>query len=227
MHGKNSPLFAALALFLPERCRACRRLSSSALCPDCLAAVAYCHDEENADAGFPPCRCLCLYQQPVAGLIHRLKYAADRTVLPALAEIAAQCDSGLGDADLIIPVPLHISRLRQRGLNQSLLLARLFFPGRLQAIREGLLIRHRPTTPQTGLSGAERRQNLHHAFSLAGEAESVAGKRLLLVDDVRTTGSTLAECADLLIGHGAASVSCLTLARADLQAPSPSCGKKI
>jgi len=215
MNGKISPFFAALTLFLPERCRVCRQPSPTALCPDCLAAVIYC-DEKSGDAFEPPCRCLCLYKQPVAGLIHRLKYAADRTVLPALAAIAAQ-RQGTGDekADLIIPVPLHTSRLRQRGLNQSLLLAQLFFPERRKDIRVDLLIRHRPTTPQTELSGAARRQNLRNAFSLAPESEALDGKRLLLVDDVRTTGSTLAECGRVLLAHGAASVSCLTLARAD------------
>jgi len=226
MNGKKSPLFAALTLFLPERCRVCRRPSPTALCPDCLAAVAYC-DEESGDALEPPCRCLCLYEQPVAGLIHRLKYAADRTVLPALAAIAAQC-GGVSDekADLIIPVPLYTSRLRQRGLNQSLLLARLFFPERRKDIRGDLLIRHRPTTPQTELSGAARRQNLKDAFSLALESETLSGKRLLLVDDVRTTGSTLTECGRVLLAHGAESVCYLAMARADLPASSPDPGGK-
>lgn len=215
MNEKFSPLFAVLTLFLPERCRACHRPSATALCPDCLAAVTYC-GEGKSDAGEPPCRSLCLYQQPVAGLIHRLKYTADRGVLPALAAIAARCDIGDEEADLIIPVPLYADRLKQRGLNQSLLLAQLLFPRRRWAIRNDILIRHRPTTPQTGLSGAARRQNLGDAFSLASKSEVIHGKRLLLVDDVRTTGSTLAECGRVLLAHGAGSVSCLTFARVDL-----------
>ncbi|MDR0477407.1 MAG: ComF family protein [Desulfobulbaceae bacterium] len=213
MDEKNSLLAAVLALFLPERCRACHGPSLAPLCPDCLATVTYCG---AGDKGNPPCRSLCLYQQPVSGLIHRLKYGADRAVLPALAEIVSRCGPDLNDdCDLIIPVPLHISRLRQRGLNQSLLLARLFFPKRLPAVRCDLLIRHRPTRPQTGLSGGARRRNLSGAFSLTAASGIIVGKRLLLVDDVRTTGSTLAECGRVLIAHGAARVSYLTMASAD------------
>jgi ComF family protein len=181
--------------------------------------VSYCDDDDSGDAGALPCRSLCLYDEPVAGLIHRLKYAADSTALPALAEIAAGCDlADCAAADLIIPVPLHVSRLRRRGLNQSLLLARLFFPTRRQAIHGEFLVRHRSTTPQTGLSGDARRRNLQGAFSLAPASGAIAGRHLLLIDDVRTTGSTLAECRRVLLTGGAARVSCLTLARADLQA---------
>ena len=218
MNGKLSPLDAILALFLPERCRVCHRSSATALCPECLATVAYCGDEgDDGQEGEPPCRSICLYQQPVSGLIHRLKYGADRTVLPALAEIAGQGGLAVDDVcDLIIPVPLHISRLQRRGLNQALVLARLFFPKRRQAIRYDLLIRHRPTIPQTDLSGTARRQNLSGAFSLTAASKIIAGKRLLLVDDVRTTGSTLAECSRVLLAKGAADVSCLTMARVDL-----------
>lgn len=214
MKEKFSPLDAVLALFLPERCRVCHRPSPAALCPDCLAAVVYCGAGEK---GEPPCRSLCLHQQPVSGLIHRLKYGADRAVLPALAEIVSRCDLDANDdCDLIIPVPLHVSRLKRRGLNQSLLLALLFFPKRRRAIRCDLLIRHRPTRPQTGLPGVARRRNLSGAFSLTAASGIIAGKRLLLVDDVRTTGTTLAECARVLIAHGAAHVACLTMTRADL-----------
>jgi len=212
--------FAAslLSLLLPERCRACRKPSTVALCPSCHAMVSYLNDDDDDDKALP-CRSLCVYDEPVAGLIHRLKYAADRTVLPALAQIAAARDlADCAEADLIIPVPLHVSRLRRRGLNQSLLLARLFFPERRQIIRCDLLVRHRPTTPQTGLSGEARRRNLQGAFSLTPASGTIAGRHVLLVDDVRTTGSTLAECRRVLLAGGAARVSCLTLARADLQA---------
>jgi ComF family protein len=229
MNRQFSPFAARLlALLLPERCRVCREPSSAALCPSCHGAVTYCNDDDaGGEAKDLPCRSLCLYEEPVAGLIHRLKYAADRTVLPALAEITAVCDlADCAAADLIVPVPLHVSRLRRRGLNQSLLLARLFFPGRRQAIRGDLLVRHRPTTPQTGLSGEARRRNLQNAFSLAPASGAIAGRHLLLVDDVRTTGSTLAECRRILLAGGAARVSCLTLARADLPPLSSFSGKE-
>jgi len=222
MSGQFS-LFAAnlLALLLPERCRVCRRPAAVALCPICRDLVTYCNDDDGDAGGHgdePPCRSLCVYDEPVARLLQRLKYGADRTVLPALAEIVAGRDlADCAAADMIIPVPLHISRLRRRGLNQSLLLARLFFPERRQAIHCDFLIRHRPTPPQTGLSGDARRRNLQGAFSLTSASGAIAGRHVLLIDDVRTTGSTLAECRRVLLSGGAARVSCLTLARADLQ----------
>jgi len=219
--NRQFPLLAAnlLALLLPERCRVCRRPSAVALCPACHGMVTYCDDDSvGDDADTRSCRSLCLYEELVAGLIHRLKYAADRTVLPALARIAAGRDlADCATADIIIPVPLHISRLRRRGLNQSLLLARLFFPERRHRIHCDILIRHRPTPPQTKLSGDARRHNLENAFSLTPAAGEIFGQHLLLVDDVRTTGSTLAECRRVLLAGGAARVSCLTLARADSQ----------
>ncbi|MDR3088796.1 MAG: hypothetical protein LBU39_03150 [Desulfobulbaceae bacterium] len=232
MNAKSSPLAeiakAVAALLLPERCRVCRAPSVAALCPDCLTSVVYSDDDgsRDDDDGFQ--RAVCQYGQPTAGLIHRLKYAADRAALPAIAAIVAGRDlSPCDGADLIIPVPLHSARLRRRGLNQSLILALLFFPERRRDIRCDLLIRHRPTRPQTGLGGHERRRNLADAFSLTEKARAlIAHKHLLLIDDVRTTGSTLGECRRVLLAGGAARVSCLTFLSADSRADAPTGEKK-
>lgn len=114
--------------------------------------------------------------------------------------------------DLVMPVPLHKSRLRQRGFNQSLLLADVV--GRLHSIplSYGNLRRIRPTRPQVELSGEERIKNVAGAFDLVRPHE-VEGRRVLLVDDVLTTGATMNECASVLKQAGAEFVACLTLAR--------------
>jgi len=114
--------------------------------------------------------------------------------------------------DLIIPVPLHFSRLRERGFNQSLILARGVSSATGISISEKALIRVRKTIPQTRLSGSERRTNLLSAF--IADHSYVADKKILLIDDVYTTGSTVDECALSLIEAGAIRVDVLTLSRA-------------
>jgi ComF family protein len=118
------------------------------------------------------------------------------------------------EPDMVLPVPLHISRLRSRGFNQSLVLARACFPQWQDRIRVRLLVRNRATTPQTDLSGRARRNNLKNAFQVADKAE-VAGRNILLVDDVFTTGSTVNECARVLKAAGCKRVEILTICRAE------------
>jgi ComF family protein len=125
-------------------------------------------------------------------------------------------DSGLleelAKPDYIIPVPLHPRRLRQRGFNQSLLLARAIFAQRADCILPHLLQRNRWTGSQTGRSGKDRRKNLTGAISLA-QAGSVQDATLLVIDDVFTTGTTVNECAKVLKKAGAGQVEVLTLVR--------------
>jgi ComF family protein len=130
----------------------------------------------------------------------------------ALRAAAAAPDDLLAQPDLIVPVPLHKKRLRQRGFNQALELARLFFPLEKARIRPTILMRTRWTTPQAGLGGRERRRNLAGAFQV-GDGEKILAKKILLVDDVFTTGSTVNECAKVLRQSGAADIQVLTLAR--------------
>ena len=119
-----------------------------------------------------------------------------------------------GDAiDLLVPVPLHVKRLRERGFNQAHLLIRRW------AKQEGIpfdgltLSRSRWTAPQTGLSRSERRKNIKGAFSIR-HPERIKGRKIVLVDDVYTTGATVNECARVLMKAGAEFVDVLTLARA-------------
>lgn len=114
--------------------------------------------------------------------------------------------------DRIIPVPLHPKRLRWRGFNQSLLLARQV--GRMYGLPVDpfVLYRHKETPPQTRLTEEERRRNVRRAFSIKGQS-SLTGQSLLLVDDVYTSGATVNECSRALKQAGAKEVYVLTLAR--------------
>jgi len=127
---------------------------------------------------------------------------------------AALDDERLRDCnfDLIVPVPLHPTRERERGFNQAGLLSELL--SRQTSIRcQRVLERVRYTTTQTALDRSERMENLHNAFRLRKNAD-VRGLRVLLIDDVLTTGSTLSECARVLKRAGAISVHAATAARA-------------
>jgi ComF family protein len=118
--------------------------------------------------------------------------------------------------DLVIPVPLHPQRLRERGFNQALLLAedvgrRLGIP-----CRKGILQKRKPTAPQVSLSGTERERGVRGAFVLGREGE-VEKKGILLIDDVYTTGATVNECAKVLLQGGAKRVDVFTLTHAVLR----------
>jgi len=114
--------------------------------------------------------------------------------------------------DVVVPVPLHATRLRERGFNQANLLAELL-SAQTSIPSKPLLDRIRYTTTQTALDRSERMENLHNAFRLRKNAD-VRGLRVLLIDDVLTTGSTLSECARVLKRAGALSVHAATAARA-------------
>ncbi len=114
--------------------------------------------------------------------------------------------------DLIIPVPLHRKRLRWRGFNQSLLLARQVARAYGLPVDPFVLQRHKETPPQTRLTEEERRRNVRRAFSISRQS-AIAGKSLLLVDDVYTSGATVNECSRVLKQAGAKEIYVLTLAR--------------
>ncbi len=117
------------------------------------------------------------------------------------------------DCTLIIPVPLHRKRLRERSFNQSLILAREISRRHSIPINFNVLKRKVHTEPQVSLGKADRGPNVRGAFEVV-EKKAITGEKILLVDDVYTTGSTVKECARVLRTNGAAEVAVLTLARA-------------
>jgi len=115
--------------------------------------------------------------------------------------------------DLLIPVPLHTQRLRERGFNQALLLVKELSRRTRIPYRKTILQKKKPTIPQVNLSGAERERGLRGAFQVIGK-EELLGKSVLLVDDVYTTGATVNECSKVLLRGGTERVGVLTLAHA-------------
>jgi ComF family protein len=147
--------------------------------------------------------------------IQRLKYNLENYLASSLGKLmssfAREYIFNVTDF-LIVPVPLHRRRLRERGFNQSLLLARVLASDLGNQLDYLSLIRKRYTRAQTGLKREARRKNVKDAFSII-YPETVKDKKILLVDDVFTTGYTLNECARILKKSGATTVICLTLAR--------------
>ncbi|HZR58200.1 MAG TPA: ComF family protein [Terriglobales bacterium] len=160
------------------------------------------------------------YDGGLRELIHLLKYGG---VQPAagvlgrmLAEVIGDFNQIFGQSEiLVIPVPLHSSKLRQRGFNQSELIARhglkLSACGRLR-LNTKLLERTRITQSQIGLTRHQRRENLRGAFSVS-QPNELSGREVLLVDDVFTTGTTVSECARVLRRAGASNIYVATVAR--------------
>lgn len=206
------PCLERITLVREPFCTCCGKVFFSAaggnhLCGPCLSQPWH----------FQSARAIFIYEEPFAKAVHAFKYGGKTT---GLATFRA-CKEGLvylnrpgqmPEPDVIVPVPLHPGRLRERGFNQALLLARALFPLWKDRLEPSALTRRLATQPQTGLSGSERRRNLKNAF-VVKEGDRIAGQRVLLVDDVFTTGATVDECARTLMQAGAKEVRVFTLAR--------------
>lgn len=159
---------------------------------------------------------LAVYGGPLRRALHQFKYGHRLALGHGLGRVMVQGAPRdlLAQTDLLLPVPLHPWRMFKRGFNQSLLLARALSQDRgLPLLRDGLR-RTRHTRPQVGLKRHERAGNVAGAFAVRdARAELLRGRRVLLVDDVFTSGATVGECARVLKQAGAASVMVLTLAR--------------
>ena len=153
------------------------------------------------------------FEGPLQKAVHQFKYRRDIAMADILAEVllaAAPAPAPAGS--LVVPVPLAADRLAARGYNQSGLLAQTYAEWRGLRLAPRGALRVRATAPQVGLSARERRLNVAGAF--AGEQRLVAGRAVILIDDVCTTGATLDSCAEALLAAGAAQVWGVTLARA-------------
>jgi ComF family protein len=213
-------------LLLPPRCILCGGSGQQPLldlCRPCEQSLSPA--DPLVRPGPAPLRGTCTpfdYGYPLNHLVHALKYrgefAAGRVLGSLLGgRVAAM---GLGrDADVLVPVPLHRTRLATRGFNQSVEIARWVSRQTGSPVDPRLALRRRPTLPQVGLHWPDRAANVRDAFvAHAG----VSGRRVVVIDDVTTTGSTLQALATALLAAGAASVDAWCVARADrrgIQAP--------
>lgn len=152
------------------------------------------------------------YLPPLQDAICLFKYRGKVSLAKSLGRLMLTALPASLETDLIIPVPLHPSRLREREFNQSLLLADQVAAHLHRPVSFTNLVRTAPSEPQSTLSRKERIKNLRRAFAVR-RPESIARKRILLIDDVFTTGTTVNECAKVLRTAGAEAVFVLTLAR--------------
>jgi len=160
-------------------------------------------------------RFVAYFEGPLRRAVHQLKYRGCRAVAPALGHLMAA--TFLADSfpcELLIPVPLHAQRLRERGYNQADLLARAVGAELAVPVRPAALARCRATRSQVELNAQERRDNVRAAFTVPpAAAGAIQGQATVLIDDVCTTGATLEACAAALRQAGARSVWGLTLGR--------------
>jgi ComF family protein len=213
-NGFCEPCTATIPLPRGPLCPACgsvfRGAGSDHLCARCLGRPPH-FDRVRACASYSGSSPL---PNALGLALHRYKYGGDVTLAPVLGRMLAdRCPLAI-DHDLIVPVPLHLGRLRARGFNQSLLLARPLSRDHRVPIARFTLARRRETRPQVGLGENDRRRNIAGAFEVRERAQ-VRGRSVLLVDDVYTTGATVNECARTLRQAGARRIDVLVLARAE------------
>lgn len=232
-----------LDLLFPPLCHVCRAFLPCAvgnevphLCAECLGQISFIDPPLCTVCGAPfetregrnhlcgaclthppfhTCRSAAVLHGPVQELIHRFKYGGKVHLGHPLGLLAANTLEAFYrevDPDCIIPVPLHRKRLRQRGYNQSQVLGAVLERKWKVPQEVGNLRRTRWTEPQTGLDAADRVTNVAGAFEVR-HPRRFKGKRVLLVDDVLTTGSTMRACAEALKDVGAAAVAAVTVAR--------------
>lgn len=224
---------ALLDFFFPPRCAGCHQRGEW-LCAACLARVPpltaplcercgsprrgkiacrVCHN--NSLRSIDWARSAYPFTGPLRDAIHRFKYEHERARADHLGallvpHLAAMPGADWSVAPLLVPVPLSAARRRERGYNQAEALTRALASARGWSVATAL-VRTRATPPQVGLDLAARRANVHGAFAWCGEP--LTGRRVLLIDDVLTTGATASECAAVLKAAGAGWVGLLTVAR--------------
>lgn len=213
---------ALLDLLLPPRCPGCG-LEGAVLCDACTEPLARRLDEPaGAPIGLPvrmPANIVQLewcaaFTGPPRAAIHALKYDGERRLVRPLAEmLAARWRRAGAGGSVLVPVPVHVARLRDRGFDQAVLLARALGPMLGLPVVEAVA-RQESTRAQHALGQQDRSRNVQHAFACRQDAvASVRGRWVILIDDVVTTGATIASCAEALRRAGVTAVSALTVAR--------------
>ena len=216
----SGPLNFVLDLLFPPKCVFCGKVldtGETGICRRCQKELPWLTGGEAELTGefFSLCAAPLRYQDQVRDSIRRYKFKGRRGYHKVYGKLVAQCvhDHLAGRYDLITWVPLSSQRKKERGYDQAFLLASAAAL-ELGEVAVETLRKERNTDPQSGITeAAQRRANVLGAYTPV-DPELVAGKRVLVIDDVVTTGSTLSECARTLRTMGAADVVCAALARA-------------
>lgn len=229
--------FSTLLARLPSQCVVCRAWPSTPICEACVTrfaapvarcptcalplapGTAQCDDCRLQPPPVDACVAACAYVWPWPECIAAFKFRGDAgraAPLALLLRSAPWVEPALEQADVVLPMPLAPARLRERGFNQAHELAQRLAPGKCDP---ALLLRIRDTAPQSGLERRDRLHNLHGAFALDPQRTgAVRGRRVVLVDDVMTSGASLFTAAQVLRAAGADHITALVLARTDAPA---------
>ncbi|MBU0493967.1 MAG: ComF family protein [Chloroflexi bacterium] len=196
----------------PPMCELCGNPLPTAARPASPRLCARCQAHRP---GFNGLHFVAYFEGPLRQAVHRLKYQGCWAAARPLGQLmAATCQENAVSGDLLIPVPLHARRQRERGYNQAALLAQAVGQLTGMPVYPAALVRQRATQSQVQLNAQERQGNVRGAFSVAPAAPAqLSGRTVVLVDDVCTTGATLDACATVLRQAGATSVWALTLGR--------------
>ncbi|MGN1001939.1 MAG: ComF family protein [Oscillospiraceae bacterium] len=209
---------AFLDILFPPRCVFCRKFMKSSrepICPDCLKTLPYTTGggEKTGDF-FTVCVAPLYYEGTVREALLRYKFKQATGYAQPFGRLLARCvrENLAGRYDLISWVPLSKKRLKERGYDQAMLLA-CAAALELDDVAVSTLEKHIHVEKQSAMGSAEkRRANISGAYRVE-DPELIAGKRILLIDDIVTTGSTLSECARTLLSAGASEVLCAAVAR--------------
>jgi ComF family protein len=226
--------FSSLTAALPSQCAVCHAWPAEPICEACVArfapqaprcltcalpvpaGVVHCGVCVSHPSPLDACHAACAYAWPWAGCIAEFKFRGHAGLAAPLAMLLCSVpwiEPALERADLVLPMPLSAARLRERGFNQAHELAKRLAP---RTIDPGILLRTRDAPAQSALTRAERLHNLRGMFALAPRrAAAVRGRRVVLVDDVMTTGASLFTAAETLRRGGAAHITAVVLARTE------------
>ncbi|MBR4903305.1 MAG: ComF family protein [Selenomonadaceae bacterium] len=212
-------LFEAIIYFLfPPRCPNCREIVDERyqLCETCAEKILRVDFSEEVPSPIEKVLRVTKYRDGLQPLLHKLKFDNNLNVLPAMKRILDDVSNHkevlklLSGIDFAVPVPLHAERLKERGFNQTELIFEEFLAKKNIPLKK-ILIR-RVATPKLYKYGKADRQKILKGVFAAIEPVDLRGKKILIVDDIFTTGTTVSECAKVLIELGAEKVSVLALA---------------
>lgn len=198
------------------KCVSCQKPSEGYICSNCLGHLHFFTGQVSAkiNNNYSKLFSMVSFEGPVLQIVHKFKYGRGGSANQAVSNIIDRYEFSIEDFDVLVPVPLGRFRYTKRGYNQSLIIAGIISKKLGRPILRRALCKTKKTSRQVGLPLEKRRGNLMSAFRVPMFFwQGVKGKRVLLIDDVVTTGATIDECSKVLLRAGALKVDVLTLAK--------------